>query len=350
MMSSSLTTPPSTARLFGALDVRWYRYAGLAFAIATLNLLTLGLYKPYGLTRMRQRLYNNIYMGRDRLHYKGDAKSLARVTFYPSLVFLFVLIVPSILSLAVGWTFALVLGAVQMLGVVYVHYFLSYKNKRYEWQQIEWRGLSFTLPTEAAAYARSAFADSLLSLLTLGLYSPWGRLALARQTYGQLTIGRHIVAFDTSQAKLIPLYIAGWLCTMVGAVGMGYYYWTESVQPAIALFQNGGYSAETMEINVALLNPLVDLFTLYGLWYAWRQLCLSFYEHRYWQGLLGGLRCKGAQLIYTGSWWSLLWRNLLAFQMNYCLANLARPFTDYLKIRHFVENIVLDKSENLFTA
>ena len=53
--------------LFVEFTARWANYVGMAFGVALLNLITIGIYKPYGLTRIRRALYRQIYVGKETL-------------------------------------------------------------------------------------------------------------------------------------------------------------------------------------------------------------------------------------------------------------------------------------------
>lgn len=359
--------------LFVEFSARWANYAGMAFGVALLNLITIGIYKPYGLTRIRRALYRQIFVGKDTLDYSGDASSLSRSTFYPSLALLSLLLGPGILQFYVSMELAAAIGVVQMLLLVAFSQYLVFCQKTYELGQISWRGLSFSLDGSALRYMGQSCLAQFLKLISLGFYAPFARIKLDRQIYDQLHFGRHKVACTISPRPLLPLYIIGWIATLAGLAGAGYYYWINGLQPALIVI-NGGEADPAMASQVdpstfsggdmggigggapdpqsmaqlgTLLHALFLAFSVYPLWVSWRQICLAPYEIAYWRHLAENLKAGPYRLRFEGGILRLILLNVISFQLNFFTANLSRPFTTFAKIRYFCSStLVLEDIHN----
>lgn len=368
---------------FLQFDVGRWRYAGMAFGIALLNMMTFGLYKAYGLTRMRRALYNNIYVGKDALSYSGDAGALSRVTFYPSLALLFLLLVPGILQFYVGWKGVVALTVLQALLLIPYNEYLKFLSRRFELGNTSWRGMSVELAGSPLHYAGMALLTQLGCLLTFGLLAPWRRVWLARVMYGQMSLGRLPVGSDFSVKPLLLSYLPGWLLSLGGFVYGCWYFWQNAgvalmgmiggttPDPAAAATPAGGMdllSASGMPAGMGsgmglgmgggddlgglgpVLNALNLAFIVYPLWQMWKILCLAPYEAVWWRHFFAALTVGGATPRFEGNWFGLCWRALIAFVCNFMTANLSRPFTTYSRIRYFVTHTVIAQADALENA
>lgn len=356
----------------------WAGYSGLAFSIAFLNLITFGLYKPYGLTHMRRALYDGIAVGGHPLAYTGDARSLSRVSFYPSLAFLFLLLVPGVLQFMVSFTTALWIGVGQMLLVMLFYQYREFLERQYHLSQISWRGESFTLNGSAFRSMLISFAFQLAGLCTFGFSSLWRRVWLARRDYDGLYYGRTRMSCTISVRPLLPAYLIGWVLAVAGLYVLWQWLredallvWNDMLKP---LLGGAGAAAGAMggsappdfyggalggglpgmdmmgdpESAAAALSAKVNaLFTVllaWPLWVSWRMVCLSVYEARWWRMLADSLSLGPYRLSIESEpfWLTLL--NLLVFNLNFMMANLTRPFTTWFRIRYFCNRSVVRES------
>lgn len=349
--------------LFISFNRKLTSYVGMAFGIAFLNLITIGLYKPYGLTKVRRALYNNITVGADSLEYTGDAASLSRVTFYPSLAVLFAMIVPGVLSFMFeSWTPIIVINVAQLFLIAAAYYYLGFRQRQYELSQIGWRGQSFTLMGSGGSNMGRAFGLQLANLLTFGLISPWRRVQLAQREFGQLYHGRTPMTCTLEVAPLLPLYLLGWLGSMAGLVVACLYAWNEALAPAWHLYNGGAVdlsAAPAMDASMfgggemgaadpqalaelgVYMNALFVPFMVYPVWVVWRMLCLCPYEARWWQELADSLALGNLSVRFEGNALGLFVLNAISFSFNFMLANLTRPFTTYFRIRYFCTHLLV---------
>lgn len=366
-MSSTSGALPRT--WFLQFDVSRWRYAGMAFGISFLNLLTIGVYKPYGLTRIRKALYDNIYIGKFALTYTGTARTLSRKSFYPSLALLFLLIVPGLLSFALDWIGIAVISVLQLLMLVAYAEYLKFLSLRYELEQTSWRGLALTVGGSPWHYMQTSLLFQLGNLLTLGLLAPWRRVGLARITHGDLLLGRFPVGANFSVKPLLLTYLPGWALSLAGFAYGSWYYWKNAIIPLQTVL-NGGAADPAMgaQMDPALFsggmptgavdpatlaeigvyyNAAVLFLTLFPLWQAWRIICLSPYEAAWWKHFFSGFTVVGASPRFEGDWLGLCGRGLVSFCCNFLTCNLSRPFTTYARIRYFVTHTIITGADSL---
>jgi uncharacterized membrane protein YjgN (DUF898 family) len=349
----------------------WYGFAGRAFGIALLNLITIGLYKPYGLTRTRTALYSNIYIGKDPLVYSGSASGLSRVTFYPSLAFLFLLLGPGVLQFMLSWQMAVGIGVLQFLLIAYYNRYLEYRNKQYEWDNLSWRGLSFTTTGEAHTYATTSFALGLLNWLTLGAGAPWRRIWALRYHYSHLFYGRLPVSCTLDPKPYLLRYYAGWVLALSGWCYLARYGWSEGVVPVRAILAGGtadpamasavdpalfaggipgGADSTTMAEVGTFMHALTLSFILLPAGLLWQKLCLAAYEIKLQRGLCASLSLAGSSLRFEGSLFGYGLLNTVTLLLNFIFANLTRPFTTYARLRYLARHTVVTAPEALENA
>lgn len=349
--------------LFVSFNRSWVQFAGTAFGVAFLNLITVGLYKPYGITRVRRRLYNSIFVGADALQYSGDAKGLSRVTFYPSLAFLLILFVPAIVQFMVSFEAAVAIGVLQTLLIVIYYQYLARLQRQYELNNISWRGQGFAhVPSDEASWP--GYLLPLLNVFTLGLVSPWLRVWRARRDYGQLYYGRTRMVCALSAGPLLGLYILGWLASLIGFYVAARYLWNESWSQVWFIYQGGTIDPATAppvdasmfggdvpgatdpqalaEMGV-YMKALFLPFSVYPMWVSWRLLCLCFYEAAYWRQLADTLELGEFHIRFEGGPLGLAILSIISFNLNYWTANLSRPFTTFSKIRYFCRRLLVDE-------
>ncbi len=365
----SMLRSPNARVLLIQFTAPWHSFVGQAFGIAFLNLLTLGLYKPYGLTRLRRALYRQIYIGRDPLRYDGTARDLGRVTFYPALAALFLLLGPGIIQFYVAWPVAVGIGLVQLLVLIYYSKYLAYRNHQYAISQISWQGYPFSLSGAAGPVARRAFGLSLLNVLTVGALGVWQRISLTRLYYCGLHLGRHAITCQLSARSLVRPYYIGWVLVLLGWGLISWYGWHDGVQPVLSLLQGGPANPDMARaVNPALFtNPtlggamdsqtaaelgtfmhaLILSFWLIPSGLLWQRLCLTAYELAYWRSLADGLRLGGSRLRFDGSWLGLAGLDSATLLLNMFFVNLTRPFTTYARLRYFSRHLVVTGPESL---
>lgn len=176
-----------------------------------LNIVTIGIFRFWGKTRVRRFFWSNIVIGGEPLEYTGRGVELL-------IGFLIVLAVLIPLSLAAAGLRQL-LGIGKTLPVVDLLYFAVFlflvqfavfRVWRYRLTRTLWRGIRFGLDGSAFPYAVRAFGWWIVRILTLGIIHPWANVNLMRYKVRRMRFGDTNFDFDGSGKELIGPWLIAW--------------------------------------------------------------------------------------------------------------------------------------------
>jgi uncharacterized membrane protein YjgN (DUF898 family) len=196
-------------------EVQTLRYAATPglFGIAIKNLLltvvTLSIYRFWAKTNMRRYLWRQVTIAGDALEYTGTGKEL----------FLGFLIVIGILA-----PIAVILAVVQQVmlsdevsaAVFQLVYFAAiivlsaialFRARRYRLSRTAWRGIHAGQDGSTFGYVVRWISWNALSVITLGLASPWARTALQRYLMRNTRFGDVPFSFTGSGTALFPKWL-----------------------------------------------------------------------------------------------------------------------------------------------
>jgi uncharacterized membrane protein YjgN (DUF898 family) len=172
--------PTSTAKLRyhgegGAL-------LGLMFVNALLTIITLGVYSFWARNKVRQFHYGNTEVDGDRLSWHGTGKELligalkaGVILFVLGIVYQFV--IPMVVRSLLPKEFFEIAAAVTVLAVNIVFGILIAVAvngaRRYRLSRTSWRGVRFSFQGTWQDYVSLVVKGTLLSIVTLGFYSPY---------------------------------------------------------------------------------------------------------------------------------------------------------------------------------
>lgn len=152
-----------------------------------LSVITLGIYMAWAKTERRKFFWQNLEFHGQRFQYTGTGKELfigfAKVfgVYVGFLVLAKIArMVSPILEGAVSLAFGLALSVVVPYAI--------YGSQRYLMSRTRWRGIRFGMEDAAGAYAKEFILGGLLTVLTLGLYSP----ILNNKLYGLIINNRRL--------------------------------------------------------------------------------------------------------------------------------------------------------------
>ncbi len=195
-----------------------------------LGLVTLGVYRFWGKTRIRRYLLSRLSYDGDRFEYTGTGGELFRGFLVVAAVLFVVGLAFGILQLVLETTMAqdrmramLAMQVIYLIVYIVIFYLLmvgQYMALRYRLSRSRWRGIRGGLAGSPWAYGGQAFAWTLAIAASLGFAKPVADVTLWRVRLRNLFFG-------TAQAKLAPgaetkglygPYVAGWFATMIGVV------------------------------------------------------------------------------------------------------------------------------------
>ena len=193
-------------------------FIGLSLKNGLLNLVTLTLWRFWGKTEVRRRVWQGIRLNGDAFEYTGRGKEL----FIGFLLALLVL----------GLPFLLILFAIQFLGplvapllILPLYIFLFwlvgfgvFTAYRYMASRTTWRGIRFRLGGSATNFGWKYLGVLVLSGITFGWYAPAGERSLAESLWRDLKFGDRKFRFDMRKSEEHGVYGAfalGWLLTII---------------------------------------------------------------------------------------------------------------------------------------
>lgn len=221
------------------------RLIGLLLVNMPLTILTLGFYRFWARTKVRQRLWGAVSIQGDPLVYTGTGKELF-VGFLIALVVLvpFVAIVTMVTNL-IPPTDILMRLSVQM-GVGLVAALLGimalYFARRYLLTRTQWRGVHAGQAGRLWEFMVVHLKAYGLSLLTLGLIQPWADARTYNYRTGITWFGTENFSADATTKELWRPWLSAWVLYAVGYVLLivaivPFILWSQAMQTAQATGQ-----------------------------------------------------------------------------------------------------------------
>jgi len=197
--------------------------SGLFFVVAKnllLTLVTLGIYLPWARTERRKYLCQNIEVGGQRLRYHGTGREVLLGYLKVAALYLLLFGVPMGVS-AVYPTVGLVLRVVGVFAIIPLIPIAIFGSVRYRLSRTSLRGVRFGLDGGAKGYLLLYLKVMLFTVLTLGLYGPYGSNQLHRYLIARHRYGSEAFAYDGPDIEAWKISIRGFFLTIFT---FGFYY------------------------------------------------------------------------------------------------------------------------------
>ncbi|MEP1535829.1 MAG: DUF898 family protein [Paracoccaceae bacterium] len=184
-------------RYFGQGKPLFLLYVKTAF----LNLISLGIYRFWGKTRIRKYIWSAVSLGEDSFEYTGTGLEKF-LGFLVAVVILAVYL--GIIQMALLFFGLSLLGEatteaeqLAQIGVFYLTFFAvlplllfaQYRARRYKLSRTRWRGLRFGMENGAWGYVLRAFWYYFLSTITLGILMPLSTFKLEKYMADRMWYG-----------------------------------------------------------------------------------------------------------------------------------------------------------------
>lgn len=238
-----------------------------------LNIVTLTVFRFWGRTHFRRRLWSDTTVGGEPLEYTGTGLEL----FIGFFIAIFTFMLPFV-AIIFGVQFfigpdTLYLAAVPLLLYILMFFILGvaiYLARRYHLSRTKLRGIRFAQTGSALGYGWATLGYLVLSLITLGWFWPAARIRLSRRLWNGAWFGSEQFRFeDTPEAKSEPVY-ASFAVAWVGSV-LVYGVW-------IAWFMNamGGSMTETgavpdLKVIGMLYLSMIPMILVISIFVCWHE-------------------------------------------------------------------------------
>jgi len=198
-------------------------FLGLSLKNGLLNIVTLTLWRFWGKTEVRRRVWQGVRMNGDAFEYTGRGVEL----FIGFLLALLVLGLPFLL-LVFGIQFLGPIVAAVMILPIYLFMFWLwgfgiFTAFRYMASRTTWRGVRFRMGGSATAYGFKYLGSLFLSGLTLGWYWPAAERNLAESLWDEVRFGNRRVRFRMDRAEkegVYGPYAIGWFLSVIPYIGL----------------------------------------------------------------------------------------------------------------------------------
>ena len=264
---------------------------GELFAIFIVNLLlsivTLGIYRFWARTRVRQYLWRQTSFHDDAIEYTGTGKEL----FLGFLIALAVLVpVVSIYQAVylllqtefhVPDDYLLILDAGYLIAIFFVIGFALYRTRRYRLSRTVWRGIRGAQTGSAVVYARMYLGYALLTALTLGFFWPFMNIKLASYRLNHTWFGDRRLVFEGSGGDLFKRFAICWIA-LIPTLGMSWF-WYKSAEwlyvAAHTRYENLRFEAplESHQLLWLVLSNLLMVTFSLGLAYPYAMIRVGRY-------------------------------------------------------------------------
>lgn len=210
---AALGPDPSEGRFeTPAYQGRFGDVMGIVVANTLLGIITLGIYRFWGKTRLRRYLWSRVSLTGEPFEYTGTAKELF-IGFVIVMIILgplFLLGVAASLWPTQVWLLA-VSQIVPLVVVVVLVPIALFRARRYRLSRTLWRGVRFGQTGRSLPYCGRVVLWSALQALTLGILTPLKRTALQRYRTRHTWYGNARFSFDGRGRDLLWRWLLAWL-------------------------------------------------------------------------------------------------------------------------------------------
>jgi uncharacterized membrane protein YjgN (DUF898 family) len=193
-------------------------FAWLSLKNGLLNLITLTLYRFWGKTEVRRRLWATTYLNEEAFEYTGRGVEL----FVGFLLALLVLVLPYLFLIFGAQFLGPIVAALTVFPLYFIILFVlgvgRFTAFRYLATRTSWRGIRFHMRGQARGFGLAWMGYVLLSGITLGWFWPAADRRLAGRLWGGLSFGDKNFDFDLDAARREPVYGAYTLAWILGAI------------------------------------------------------------------------------------------------------------------------------------
>lgn len=164
----------------------------LAVSVALLTLLTLGIYRFWGKTRIRKYIWSSTVGDGDAFEYTGTGLEKF-LGFLVAVVALAIYLgVVQMLLFFLGLSYSIDVdtpqGLIALNALIYINifalmpliFYAMYRARRYKMARTRWRGVRFGMEKGAWGFAARAIGYGLLTIVTLGALFPLGNFKLEK--------------------------------------------------------------------------------------------------------------------------------------------------------------------------
>jgi uncharacterized membrane protein YjgN (DUF898 family) len=192
---------------------------GGLFAVILVNMLltvaSFGIYAPWAKTERRKFLWQNIEIAGHRLRYHGTGRELFFGYLKVALGYAVFIGGSLVAKQLFGPQAAGFVQLALVLLIIPIIPFAIWGSRRYLLSRTTWRGVPFRLTDGAGTFAKTFFLGTLLTLVTLGFYSPVMANRLYRVSMNHTGLGTKLFEYRGDDRAVWKIGLKGIALTIV---------------------------------------------------------------------------------------------------------------------------------------
>ena len=301
-----------------------------------LGIITLGIYRFWGKTRIRKYIWSRSSLRGEPFEYSGTGGEL-----FVGFLFALLIFGPPFLGFY-AWVyfdpppndprdpkwgiFILAVFAISMLAFYFIHV-ATFAAYRYRVSRTLWRGIRGSVSGSAWNYGFLGFGLSLLNGISAGWTKPWADTVLVKYRLNRTTVGSEPIVCKILSGPLYGRFAAAWLITLLATVlalvGIGAIAFTNFQDAAR---RPGAQPPTELLIAFVLLYLLIPL-----VWLA----TINFYRAALLRQTAATSALSGLSFRFEVGGWRLLWFNFSNFLLILATFGLMLPLV-ILRYARFV--------------
>jgi uncharacterized membrane protein YjgN (DUF898 family) len=306
-----------------------------------LGIITLGFYRFWGKTRVRQHIWSSVHINGEPLEYTGTGMEL----FKGFLVVLGAIIIPVSLG---GAMIAIIAGpesplifAYQMLAVLILNVFWGYalyKARKFQLSRTNWRGIRGTLVGSAMTYSLTYFGSMLAKSMSLGWATPVMNAVLQEQIISDMRFGDAAFKFRGKAGPLYPTYALCWFLTLAVII----------LGPMAFGATLSGFDFTSLDTAMDSADPSTWVWWILGAFLAFTLLTSlaipmlwAIYSAKELRTFADYTRFDGAQFKLEATAGSIIWLAVVNILIVILTLGIGTPFAQRRLVRYVVDRISL---------
>ncbi|MBK7692282.1 MAG: DUF898 domain-containing protein [Bacteroidetes bacterium] len=190
-----------------------------------LQIVTLGLYYPWGKANQLKYLYENTLFEEDPFQFTGTGKEMF-IGFIKALLFL--ILIYGIFFLTAYAGFPIIGATIFFLCFTAIIPLMIHGAYRYRMSRTSWRGIRFGYRGDRKQLYWLFIKGILLTLVTFGIYGSWFVIELRNYVISNIKIGNGKFQYRGNGTDFFVLNLVGYLLTIV-TLGIYGFWWQKNL-------------------------------------------------------------------------------------------------------------------------
>jgi uncharacterized membrane protein YjgN (DUF898 family) len=341
--TASLAIAPPPERL----EFRYIKRPGLlkiTFVSLLLNILTLGFYRFWAKTQVRQHIWSSVHINDEPLEYTGTGWEL----FKGFLLVFFIMLLPYGVAVAIAHqiqgpesAIAIGLQLFFFLAIYVLWGFALYKARKYQLQRTKWRGVRGALVGSAMTYSLLYFGSLIAKSMSFGWATPVMNTVLAEQITNDMRFGDAAFKFRGRAGPLYPTYALCWFLSLIAGVLLIVLFASSA---AMSAYLTNVFSETTNPESISKLTGyiiliLIVLFLLFALIIP---MLWAVYIAKEMRTFAEYTRFDGAPFQLDATTGSIIRLTVVNLLLIIFTLNIAWPFVQQRTVRFVVDRLTLD--------